>query len=200
MLKRFNKKLILVGLTVLITIVLVNTFKKPELQLSYPPVAQLPSDFRSLTCEQVSETYMRAWSEGSDLPHKSSARVQLALHEEKARKWQSSYKDQNGNRVDNSKIKKATIRLEFKDNKMIFSGDNLWNLENQPLDVTLNNPHRLAGAIITSKEEAPRYDIAGTFMLDRKTSLLLLSDTDTMITQNESLGSRSRLFACKQSS
>ncbi len=196
-LKKFKKELLLIFITALITTILVNTFKKPELRIPYPQAIQLPSDFTSLICEEVSETYMRAWSEGSDLLGDRTAKVRLVLDEEKLLKWESYYKDQKGNLVDNSKVKKATVKLDFRDNKVIFSGDNLWVLENQPFEITLNNSYRLAGAIVTSKEEAPRYDIAGTFMLDRKTSFLVLSDIDTMITNGESFGSRSRLFTCR---
>lgn len=198
-LKKFKKELLLVVVTALVTTISVNALKKAELRISYPQAVQLPSDFKSLTCEEVSETYMRAWSGGSDLLGDSAAKVQLSLNEEKLRKWESSYKDQNGNWVDDSKVKKATVKLDFRDNRVIFSGDNLWHLENHPFDITLNNPYRLAGSVVASQEEAPRYDIAGTFMLDRKTSFLILSDTDTMLSQNESFGSRSRLFTCRKS-
>lgn len=197
--KKFKKELLLVAFTALVTTILVSALKKPELRISYPQTVQLPSDFKSLTCEEVSETYMRAWSEGSNLLGDSAAKVHLSLSEEKLREWKSSYKDQDGNWVDDSKVKKATVRLDFKDNKVTFKGDNLWYLDNRPFDVTLNNHYRLAGSIVTSKEEPPRYDVAGTFMLDRKTSLLILSDTDTMLSSNESFGSRSRLFTCRGS-
>lgn len=197
-LKKFKKELLLIFITILITTILVNTFKKSELIIPYPQVTQLPSDFSSLICKEVSETYMRAWSEGSDLLGDRVAKVRLVLKEEKLRKWENYYKDQNGNLVDNSKVKKAMVKLDFRDNKVIFSGDHLWDLENQPFEVTLNNSYRLAGAIVTSEEKAPRYDVAGTFMLDRKTSFLILSDIDTSITNGESFGSRSRLFTCRQ--
>lgn len=195
-LKKFKKELLLIFVTALITTILVNTFKKPELKISYPQAVQLPSDFKSLICEEVSQTYMRAWSQGSDLLGDGAAKVRLTLKEEKLRKWESYDRDQKGSLVDNSKVKKATVKLDIRDNKVIFSGDHLWSLENQPFKVTLNNSDRLAGAIV-AEEKNPRYDVVGTFMLDRKTSFLILSDTDSMITNGESFGSISRLFTCR---
>jgi len=196
--KRFKNEIILVFFTSLITAVVLNGIKKPELRIPYPNTQSLPTYFQQLTCEQVSETYMRAWSEGSDLVHDSTARVQLSLHEEKLREWESGYRDPSGNIVDTSKVKKATITLNLNNNEATFAGDNLWNLDGQPFEINVNNKYRLAGMLSISEEEQPRYDIAGTFMLDKTTSLLILSDTNTMVTQNESFGTRSRLFTCSK--
>lgn len=195
---KFKREMLIIVVTALITGLIVSNLKKLELKIPYPHTQPLPTQFKQLSCEEVSETYMRAWSQGSDLVHDSSSRVQLSLSEEKTRKWESYSRDQNGTWIDNSKVKKAIVKLSLNDNRVIFSGDNLWNLENQPFNVSIDNQYRLIGTLNLSKEEQPRYDLAGTFMLDKTTSFLILSDTATMITKNESFGTRSRMFTCKK--
>lgn len=196
---KFKKEILIIIVTALVTGVIVNNLNKPELKIPYPHTQPLSTEFEQLTCEQVSQTYMRAWSKGSDVVHDSTARVQLSLSEEKLRKWESGYRDSNGNIIDSSKIKKSTIVLSLNDNKATFIGDNLWNVENKPFQVNINNQNLLAGAMTISNEEQSGYDVAGTFMLDKVTSLLILTDTDTMFSQNGSFGTRSRLFTCAKS-
>lgn len=150
--------------------------KKPEIKLPYPHTEQLPSEFNNLTCQEISETYMRAWSKDSDLPGDADNSVQLSVSPSKNK-----------------------INLNRKDGKVVFSGDYVWDLENRQFNIEINNSYRMGGTLAASKEESPRYDIAGSFMLDKTTSLLILSDTGTMITQNESFGTRARLFTCKKS-
>lgn len=196
--KKFKAEIILIIVTALIAGFFVNSLKKTKLKIPYPLTERLVADFNSLTCEQVSQTYMRAWSQGSDLVRSRTARIQLSLREEKTRKWESYYKNSDGSTVNNSVIKKATIILSLTNNKVIFTGDDLWSLENQPFDISINNQHRLVGVLAMSKEEPLRCDVAGTFMLDKNTGLLILSDTSATIAQNESFGSRSRLFTCRK--
>jgi hypothetical protein len=196
--KMLKKEILLISVTALVIGITVYNFKKPELTLPYPNTHPLPSIFNSLICEEVSETYMRSWPQDSDLINDPKAKVTMSLHEEKTTKWESSQKDKGGNWIDTSKIKKATLILTLKDNKVIFTGDNLFSLDKQNFDITINNQYRLAGALTMSKEELPRYDLMATFMLDKNTGLLILTNTNTMITVNESFGSGSRLFTCQK--
>lgn len=172
---RFKKEFLIVMITSLVVGIATYQLRKPEIKLAYPHIEQLPSEFTSLNCNEVSVTYMRVWPQDSDLPGDANNSVQLSVGKSNTK-----------------------ITLTHKDGKVIFNGDYVWNLENRPFIVDVNNPYRMAGTIAASKEETPRYDIAGSFMLDKRTSLLILSDTDTMITQNESFGTRSRLFTCKK--
>jgi len=172
---RFKKEFLVVIITSLVVGIVTYHLRKPEIKLAYPNIEQLPAEFITLNCNEVSETYMRAWPQDSDLLGNADNSVQLSVSKSNAK-----------------------ITLDFKDGKVTFSGDYVWDLENKLFNVDVNNPYRMAGTMATSKEEAPRYDVAGSFMLDKRTSLLILSDTDTTITQNESFGARSRLFTCRK--